>query len=87
MPAYDVTYIDKRAKTQVTKRVYSRQVAAAVRRARNANGKVVRDYSGGETITITDCNLRYRHVYRAVLPGAPKPDETPRRWTEEPQDG
>lgn len=80
MPAYDVTYIDRKLKTQVTKRVYSRQVAAAVRRARNTDGKVVYDYTGGTTITITDCNLRYRHVYRAVLPGAPKPDETPRRW-------
>ncbi|MDX3585951.1 hypothetical protein [Streptomyces europaeiscabiei] len=80
MPAYDVTYIDKRAKTQVTKRVYSRQVAAAVRHARRTDGMVVRDYTGGETITITDCNLRYRHVYRAVLPGTPKPDETRRPW-------
>lgn len=80
MAAYDVTYIDKRAKTQVTKRVYSRQVAAAVRRARNADGKVVYDYTGDTTVTITDCNLRYRHVYRAVLPGAPKPDEARRPW-------
>lgn len=83
MTAYDVTYIDKRLKTQVTERVYSRQVAAAVRRARRTDGKVVRDYTGGETVTITDCNLRYRHVYRAVLPGAPKPDGVRRPWKEE----
>lgn len=80
MPAYDATYIDKKLKTQVTKRVYSRQVAAAVRRARRSDGMVVRDYTGGETITISDGNLRYREVYRAVLPGAPKPDETRRPW-------
>lgn len=80
MAAYDVTYIDKKLKTQVTKRVYSRQVAAAVRRARRSDDTVVRDYSGGETITISDAGLRYREVYRAVLPGAPKPDGMRQRW-------
>lgn len=80
MTAYDVTYIDKKLKTQVTKRVYSRQVAAAVRRARRTDGMVRRDYAGGETITITDVNLRYKQIYRAVLLGAPKPDETRQRW-------
>lgn len=80
MPAYDVTYIDKKLKTQRTKRVYSRQVSAAVRYARRTDGQVVRDYTDGETITITDINLRYREVYRAVLPGAPQPDETQKPW-------
>ena len=80
MPAYDVTYIDKKLKTQRTKRVYSRQAAAAVRHARRTDGTVVRDYTGGETITISDANLRYREVYRAVSPGAPRPDETQQRW-------
>lgn len=80
MSAYDVTYIDKKLKTQVTKRVYSRQLAAAIRRARRTDGKVVWDYTGGQTITITDLNLRYKQIYRAVLPGAPKPDETRKHW-------
>lgn len=83
MSAYDVTYIDKKLKTQVTKRVYSRQVTAALRRARRADCKVVWSYVGGTTITVTDVNLRYKQIYRTVLPGAPKPDETRRRWDEE----
>lgn len=86
MSAYDVTYIDKKLKTQVTKRVYSRQVAAALRRARRADCKIVRSYVGGDTITVTDINLRYKQIYRAVLPGVPKPDETLRRWDREASD-
>ena len=80
MPAYDVTYIDKKLKTQVTKRVYSRQVAAALRRASRADWKVVWNYVGGTTITVTRANLRYKQNYPTLLSGAPKPDETQQRW-------
>ncbi|MFD7109200.1 hypothetical protein ACFWAF_03285 [Streptomyces microflavus] len=79
MPAYNATYIDKKLKVQVTKRVYSRDVAAAVRRARRSDGMVQREYVGGETVTVT-LDGRYEQVFRAVSPGSPKPDETHQVW-------
>lgn len=84
MPAYDVTYIDKKLKMQRTQRVYSRQFAAALRQARRRDEMVRTEYTpSGQVTTISDVNLRYRTVFRQALPGAPKPDETPRRWEPE----
>jgi hypothetical protein len=53
MTAYDATYTDKRTRQSVTKRAYSRQLAAAIRAAkRSDDGIVTWDYSTG-TVTIS----------------------------------
>jgi hypothetical protein len=67
MTAYDATFTDKRTGRTVTKRVYSRQVAAASRAARRSpDGIVTWDYSNGRVMTVDYINRKA--VYRAVSP-------------------
>ncbi|MFF9559316.1 hypothetical protein ACF1DY_26295 [Streptomyces albus] len=63
MTAFDATFTDKKTGRSVTKRVYSRQVAAAQRAARSSVDGVVKwDYSNGRVMTVDYGNRKA--VYR-----------------------
>lgn len=65
MTAFEATFTDKKPGRTVTKRVYSRQVAAAQRAARSsADGIVKWDYSNGRVMTVGYINRKA--VYREV---------------------
>lgn len=65
MTAYDATFTDKKTGRTATKRVYSRQVAAAQRAAlRSVDGVVRWDYSDGRVMTVSYLNRKA--VYREV---------------------
>ncbi|MFF5404608.1 hypothetical protein ACFY8K_16795 [Streptomyces misionensis] len=65
MAAYDATFTDKKTGRSVTKRVHSRQVAAAQRAAlRSADGIVKWDYSNGRVMTVDYINRKA--VYREI---------------------
>lgn len=77
MTAFDATFTDKRTGRSVTKRVYSRQVAAAQRAAlRSADGIVKWDYSNGRVMTVDYINRKA--VYREVSTRTAKSEETNR---------
>lgn len=63
MTAYDATFTDKKTGHTFTKRVYSRQVAAAQRAAlRSPDGIVKWDYTNGRVMTVDYINRKA--VYR-----------------------
>lgn len=65
MTAYDATFTDKKTGRSVTKRVYSRQVAAAQRAARRSIDGIVKwDYTKGRVMTVDYINRKA--VYREV---------------------
>ncbi|MFD8254951.1 hypothetical protein [Streptomyces werraensis] len=67
MTAYDATFTNRKTGQSVTKRVYSRQVAAASRAARrSADGIVTWDYTNGRVMTVSylDRTAVYREVQR-----------------------